>query len=87
MEIDQILIPFLSKVIRIVIVLIGFSIIIQEFGYNISGFVAGLGIGEIGSLPCRQRRVGQFDRRNCDHYGKAFFDWRLDQNGERGGSR
>ena len=45
MEIDQILIPFLSKVIRIVIVLIGFSIIIQEFGYNISGFVAGLGIG------------------------------------------
>lgn len=45
MEIDQILIPFLSKVIRVIIVLISFSIIIQEFGYNISGLVAGLGIG------------------------------------------
>lgn len=45
MEIDEILIPFLSKAIRAVIVAIGFTVIIQEFGYNISGFIAGLGIG------------------------------------------
>lgn len=45
MEIDRILIPFLSKAIRIVIVVISFSIIIEEFGYKVSGLVAGLGIG------------------------------------------
>ncbi|WP_077210533.1 mechanosensitive ion channel family protein [Bacillus dakarensis] len=44
-EIDQILIPFLSKALRFLIAAIGFTIIAQEFGYNISGFVAGLGIG------------------------------------------
>jgi len=45
MEIDEILIPFLSKALKVIIVAICFSIIAQEFGYNISGFVAGLGIG------------------------------------------
>lgn len=44
-QIDQILIPFISKAIRVVIVAITFTIIIQKFGYDISGFVAGLGIG------------------------------------------
>ena len=44
-EIDEILIPFLSKAIRVIIIMISFSIIAQEFGYNISGLVAGLGIG------------------------------------------
>ncbi len=45
MEIDEILIPFISKALKVVIFAICFSIIAQEFGYNISGFVAGLGIG------------------------------------------
>lgn len=44
-EIDEILIPFLSKAIRVVIVAIGLTVILQEFNYNISGFVTGLGIG------------------------------------------
>jgi MscS family membrane protein len=44
-EIDEILIPFLSKAIRVVIVVIGFSVIADEFGYAIGGFVTGLGIG------------------------------------------
>ncbi|MBM4765400.1 mechanosensitive ion channel family protein [Bacillus sp. B15-48] len=44
-EIDEILIPFLTKAIKVIIVAISFSIIAQEFGYNISGFVTGLGIG------------------------------------------
>ena len=45
MEIDEILIPFISKALKVIIGAICFSIIAQEFGYNISGFVAGLGIG------------------------------------------
>ncbi|WP_077302996.1 mechanosensitive ion channel family protein [Virgibacillus pantothenticus] len=44
-NIDSILIPFLSKAVRVVIVAISFSIIAQEFGYDVNGFVAGLGIG------------------------------------------
>ncbi|WP_208588289.1 mechanosensitive ion channel family protein [Gracilibacillus suaedae] len=44
-NIDQILIPFLSKAVRVIIIAISFSIIAQEFGYEISGFVAGLGLG------------------------------------------
>lgn len=44
-QIDQILIPFLSKAIRFVIVAISFSIIAQEFEYDVNGFVAGLGLG------------------------------------------
>ncbi|MCU9611946.1 mechanosensitive ion channel family protein [Caldibacillus lycopersici] len=44
-EIDQILIPFLSKAIRVVIILISITIIAQEFDYDINGFIAGLGLG------------------------------------------
>ncbi|MFD2657295.1 mechanosensitive ion channel family protein [Gracilibacillus thailandensis] len=44
-EIDQILIPFLSKAVRVIIIAISFSIIAQEFDYEVSGFVAGLGLG------------------------------------------
>ncbi|MBN6885486.1 MscS family membrane protein [Cytobacillus horneckiae] len=45
LELDDILIPFLSKTLRIVIVVISASVILEEFGYHISGLVAGLGIG------------------------------------------
>ncbi|MGP4042303.1 mechanosensitive ion channel family protein [Gracilibacillus sp. D59] len=44
-EMDQILIPFLSKAVRVIIIAISISIIAQEFGYEVSGFVAGLGLG------------------------------------------
>lgn len=47
LEIDDILIPFLSKALRIIIVVISISIIAEEFGYNVSGFVAGLGLGGV----------------------------------------
>ncbi|SHN12686.1 mechanosensitive ion channel family protein [Gracilibacillus kekensis] len=44
-EIDQILIPFLSKAVRVIIIAISISVVAQEFGYEVSGFVAGLGLG------------------------------------------
>ncbi|SER85301.1 MscS family membrane protein [Gracilibacillus ureilyticus] len=44
-EIDRILIPFLSKAIRVIIIAISISIIAQEFDYDVGTFVAGLGIG------------------------------------------
>lgn len=44
-DIDQILVPFLSKFIRIIIIALGVSIVAQEWGYEISAFIAGLGLG------------------------------------------
>ncbi|MBS4538873.1 mechanosensitive ion channel family protein [Clostridium sp. D2Q-11] len=44
---QKILKPFISKVIRIIIIAISIAIIAEEFGYSISAFVAGLGIGGI----------------------------------------
>lgn len=43
--IDDILVPFISRGIRVIIVAIGISIIAEIFGYPISGFIAGLGLG------------------------------------------
>lgn len=42
---DDILIPFISKAIRAIIVAISLTIILEIFEYSISGFVAGLGLG------------------------------------------
>lgn len=44
-DIDRILIPFLSKSIRFVVVAIAISVVAQEWGYEIGGLVAGLGLG------------------------------------------
>lgn len=45
LKIDQLLIPFLSKALQFIIVAIAISVIAQEFGYDVNGFVAGLGLG------------------------------------------
>lgn len=44
-EVDKILLPLLSKAIRIVIIALAFTVIAQEWGYEITGFIAGLGLG------------------------------------------
>lgn len=44
-QIDKILFPFLSKFLRVVTVLLAFTIIAQEWDYDINGLIAGLGLG------------------------------------------
>lgn len=44
-EIDELLLPFLSKLVRIIIIALMISVIAGEWGYDINGFVAGLGLG------------------------------------------
>ncbi len=44
-EIDRILIPFLTKVVKFIIIALALTIIAQEWGYDVTGFIAGLGIG------------------------------------------
>ncbi|PKN44754.1 MAG: hypothetical protein CVU59_10900 [Deltaproteobacteria bacterium HGW-Deltaproteobacteria-17] len=43
--IDDRLMPFVEQILKIVIVLIGFVMVLQEFGYDPSGLIAGLGLG------------------------------------------
>lgn len=44
-DVDEILLPFLSKLVRIIIIALMISIIAGEWGYDVNGFVAGLGLG------------------------------------------
>ena len=45
MKVDKILFPFISKTIKIIIMALGITIIAQKWGYDIQGFVTGLGLG------------------------------------------
>lgn len=44
-KIDQILFPFFSKSLRIITIIVAFTIIAQEWNYDINGLIAGLGLG------------------------------------------
>ncbi|MBA9026533.1 MULTISPECIES: mechanosensitive ion channel family protein [Bacillaceae] len=57
-EIDKILIPFLSKVLRVIIVVISFSAIAEEFDYNVIGFVGGLGLGGLAIALAAKDAIG-----------------------------
>lgn len=42
---DKILISLLSKTFQVIIIAISLSVILQEFDYDVNGFIAGLGLG------------------------------------------
>ena len=44
-QVDRILVPFLSKVLKFIVIALALSVIAQEWGYEISGLIAGLGLG------------------------------------------
>ncbi|MEK3883715.1 mechanosensitive ion channel family protein [Paenibacillus sp. PL2-23] len=44
---SSMLIPFLSKVVRFIIVVIVFTAVVSEWGFNINGVVAGMGLGSL----------------------------------------
>ncbi|MEQ8674136.1 MAG: mechanosensitive ion channel family protein [Aggregatilineales bacterium] len=45
LSIQEKLLPFLRTAIKLVIICIGLVIVIQEWGYDVSGLIAGIGIG------------------------------------------
>lgn len=45
LKVDKILFPFLSKVLRVVIIMLVISIVASEWNFDVNGFVTGLGIG------------------------------------------
>jgi len=44
-KVDKILFPFISKTVTLVIIALAITIIAEKWGYNIQGFVTGLGLG------------------------------------------
>lgn len=46
-EESDMIIPFLSKVLRFLIIAITVAVILGEWGYNVNGLVAGLGLGSL----------------------------------------
>lgn len=44
-NIDKILLTFFSKIIRFIIVILTICVVAREWGYDINGFIAGLGLG------------------------------------------
>lgn len=44
-EVDRILIPFFSKIMRFVVLTLAFVAIASTWGYDVNGFIAGLGLG------------------------------------------
>lgn len=44
-EVDRLLVPFVSKVFRLLIFVIAIAVVASEWGFDVNGFVAGLGLG------------------------------------------
>ncbi|UNC93867.1 mechanosensitive ion channel family protein [Candidatus Contubernalis alkalaceticus] len=44
-KMDDILIPFISKILRFLIIFLAFSLVASEWGYDVTGIIAGLGLG------------------------------------------
>ncbi|NLB18434.1 MAG: mechanosensitive ion channel family protein [Syntrophomonadaceae bacterium] len=58
---DKTLAPFLSRIIKVIIVLLAITIILQEWNYDINGFVAGLGLGGLAfALAAQQTLANMF---------------------------
>jgi len=57
-KIDSILIPFISRTVRVILIAISISIIGQEFDYDVNGLVAGLGLGGLAFALAAKEAVG-----------------------------
>ncbi|QOY37968.1 mechanosensitive ion channel family protein [Anaerobacillus isosaccharinicus] len=59
-EIDKLLIPILSKLLRFLIIAISLSVIAQEWNYDVNGFIAGLGLGGLALAFAAQDSIANF---------------------------
>ncbi|MUK89349.1 mechanosensitive ion channel [Ornithinibacillus sp. L9] len=60
-QIDEILIPLLSRTVQFIVLAISLSVILQQFGYQIDGLVAGLGLGGLAfSLAAKDALANMF---------------------------
>lgn len=59
-QFDDILLPFVSKLIRFALVVMAVSIIASEWDYQVAGFVAGLGLGGLAFALAAQESLSNF---------------------------
>lgn len=57
-EVDKILIPFFSKVIRFVVLALAFVAIASTWGYDVNGFIAGMGLGGLAFALAAKDLIG-----------------------------
>lgn len=58
LENDRVLLPFLAKILRFIIIALAISIIVDDWGFNVSGLVAGLGLGGLAVALAAQDAIG-----------------------------
>lgn len=56
-KVDKILLPFLSKVIRFIIIVLAVVVILQEWEYDITGFITGIGLGGLAFALAAQQTL------------------------------
>jgi MscS family membrane protein len=59
-QLDDLFIPFISAIVRIGIVVIGLIIVAENLNFNVTGLIAGLGIGGIAIALASQETVSNF---------------------------
>ncbi|SFE43144.1 mechanosensitive ion channel family protein [Alteribacillus iranensis] len=57
---DSMLIPFLSRLLRFVIIALTLTIVAFELGYDVNGFIAGLGLGGLAFALAAQDTLSNF---------------------------
>jgi MscS family membrane protein len=57
---DDLLVPFLSAIVRIGIVVIGLIVVAENLNFNVTGLIAGLGIGGIAIALASQATLSNF---------------------------
>ncbi|MDQ7864407.1 mechanosensitive ion channel [Peribacillus frigoritolerans] len=76
----------LRKIINIIIIAFGASIIAEEWGFNVDGFVAGLGLGGLAFALAAKDTVSNFFGGIVIVTEKTFYHRRLGQNSKCGGN-
>ncbi|MFE7061168.1 mechanosensitive ion channel family protein [Sutcliffiella sp. NPDC057660] len=56
-EVDKIVMPFFTKVLRFILIALTLSIVLEEWDYNVGGFVAGLGLGGLAFALAAQESI------------------------------
>ena len=59
-QVDDLLIPFVSIIIRILIFISGFIVVAENLDFNVTGIIAGLGIGGIAIALASQETLSNF---------------------------
>ncbi|NLY19266.1 MAG: mechanosensitive ion channel family protein [Clostridiaceae bacterium] len=59
-ELDDLLLPFISKGIKIIVVVLGISVIAKEWSYDLGAILAGLGLGGLAFALAAQETLANF---------------------------